>query len=223
LVQRDTAYAYGAAESSYRTGEFDEFREDYRFTGKEDDVEVGLIYFGARYYAPLLQRWISADPLAVHSPGSADLNFYAYVHGRVFAAVDPVGLNDVVRGAMEDVVFSDNVRRHLPVRFIMSIMAPSNDLRYMKGDNAYWPTFNAIALTQSTLDGMRGAGRYLAGDPGLGSALSGTGTLYHESTHAYLWIHRDRPDVAKLVKTGVAYYTDAPLDDGGKATDRTFG
>ncbi|MCL2823881.1 MAG: RHS repeat-associated core domain-containing protein, partial [Polyangiaceae bacterium] len=94
LVQRDTAYAYGGVESSYRTGEFDEFREDYRFTGKEDDVEVGLIYFGARYYAPLLGRWISADPLAVHSPGEADLNLYAYVHGRALIAVDPVGLDD---------------------------------------------------------------------------------------------------------------------------------
>jgi len=93
LVQRDTAYAYGAAESSYRPQEFGEFREDYRFTGKEDDVEVGLIYFGARYYAPLLQRWISADPLAVHAPGAADLNLYAYVSGRTLIVVDPVGLN----------------------------------------------------------------------------------------------------------------------------------
>jgi RHS repeat-associated protein len=94
LVQRDTAYAYGAAESSYRPEKFGEFREDYRFTGKEDDVEVGLIYFGKRYYAPLLQRWISPDPLAIHAPGEADLNLYAYVHGRVLVAVDPVGLQD---------------------------------------------------------------------------------------------------------------------------------
>ncbi|PKQ07579.1 MAG: hypothetical protein CVT71_00995, partial [Alphaproteobacteria bacterium HGW-Alphaproteobacteria-10] len=92
LVQRDTAYAYGAAESSYRPEKFDEFREDYRFTGKEDDVEVGLIYFGKRYYAPLLQRWISPDPLAVHAPGEADLNLYAYVSGQALVAVDPVGL-----------------------------------------------------------------------------------------------------------------------------------
>jgi hypothetical protein len=27
----------------------------------------------------------------VHVPGEADLNLYAYVHGRVFVAVDPVG------------------------------------------------------------------------------------------------------------------------------------
>jgi len=93
LVQRSTAYAYGAPESSYRPGRWEEFREDYRFTGKEDDVEVGLIYFGKRFYAPLLQRWISPDPLAIHAPGQADLNLYAYVHGKVLVAVDPVGLD----------------------------------------------------------------------------------------------------------------------------------
>ncbi len=65
-----------------------------RFTGKEEDVEVGLTYFGARYYAAALGRWISPDPLAVHAPGEADLNLYAYVHGRVLAAVDPDGLDD---------------------------------------------------------------------------------------------------------------------------------
>jgi RHS repeat-associated protein len=92
LVQRSTAYAYGEVESSLRPGRWEEFREDYRFTGKEDDVEVGLIYFGKRFYAPLLQRWISPDPLAIHAPGQADLNLYAYVHGKVLVAVDPVGL-----------------------------------------------------------------------------------------------------------------------------------
>jgi hypothetical protein len=31
--------------------------------------------------------------LAVHAPGEADLNLYAYVHGRVYVAVDPLGLD----------------------------------------------------------------------------------------------------------------------------------
>ena len=35
----------------------------YRFTGKELDPETGLYYYGARYYDPVLSRWISADPL----------------------------------------------------------------------------------------------------------------------------------------------------------------
>jgi RHS repeat-associated protein len=92
LVERSTYEAYGGEESDYRAGRWKEFREDYRFTAKEDDVEVGAVYFGARYYTPFLNRWISADPLAVHAPGNADLNIYAYVHGKALVAVDPVGL-----------------------------------------------------------------------------------------------------------------------------------
>jgi len=65
-----------------------------RFTGKEEDVEVGLQYFGKRFLSPYLGRWISPDPLAVHAPGQADLNLYAYVHGAVLKAIDPVGLED---------------------------------------------------------------------------------------------------------------------------------
>ena len=35
----------------------------YKFTGKELDPETGLYYYGARYYDPILSRWISADPI----------------------------------------------------------------------------------------------------------------------------------------------------------------
>ncbi len=91
LVEASTYQAYGGAESDYRPERWDAYREDYRFTGKEDDVEVGLAYFGKRYYAQALGRWISADPLAVHALG-ADLNVYAYVHGAVLRATDLAGL-----------------------------------------------------------------------------------------------------------------------------------
>ena len=92
LVERATFQAYGGAESDYRPGRWENFREDYRFTGKEEDVEVGLQYFGKRYLNPLLGRWVSADPLAIHAPGEADLNVYAYVSGSVLKNVDPLGL-----------------------------------------------------------------------------------------------------------------------------------
>jgi RHS repeat-associated protein len=92
LVERSSYQAYGAAENDYRPSRWDSFREDYRFTGKEDDAETGLQYFGKRFYAPNLGRWTSPDPLAVHSPLAADLNVYAYVSGRAFTWIDPTGL-----------------------------------------------------------------------------------------------------------------------------------
>src|SRR6185503_17899586 len=94
LVEARTYQPYGATESDYRPDRWKGFREDYGFTGKEEDVEVGLQYFGKRYLSPYLGRWISADPLAVHAPGKADLNLYAYVRGAVLKATDPLGLVD---------------------------------------------------------------------------------------------------------------------------------
>jgi RHS repeat-associated protein len=92
LAEAVTYTAYGQTESDYRPPRFSSNREDERFTGKEEDVEIGLVYFGKRYLVPAMARWASADPLAVHAPGEADLNLYAYVHGRVYVAVDPNGL-----------------------------------------------------------------------------------------------------------------------------------
>ena len=94
LVERSTFQGYGATESDYRPGRWNAFREDYRFTGKEEDAEVGLTYFGKRYLNAYLGRWISADPLAIHAPGEADLNVYAYVSGSFLKNVDPLGLEE---------------------------------------------------------------------------------------------------------------------------------
>lgn len=59
----------------------------YRFTGKERDVSTGLDYFGARYYAPWLGRWISCDPA-----GFVDgLNLYRYCRNDPVGHVDPDG------------------------------------------------------------------------------------------------------------------------------------
>src|SRR5690606_22230117 len=60
----------------------------YRYTGKERDEETGLSYHGARYYAPWLARWCSADPAGmVDGP-----NIYAYVRANPIRGRDPVGL-----------------------------------------------------------------------------------------------------------------------------------
>ena len=95
LVEWTTYYPHGATENDFRNARWAQFREPLKFTGKEEDIEIGLTYFGARYYAPYLGQWASADPLTVHALGS-DLNPYAYVGGRVSKFVDPFGLQAVV-------------------------------------------------------------------------------------------------------------------------------
>lgn len=80
LVEAATYQAYGATDADYRPGRWGSFREPFHFSGKEEDIELGLAYFGARYYSPFLGVWMSPDPLTIHGGGS-DINPYAYVHG----------------------------------------------------------------------------------------------------------------------------------------------
>ncbi len=90
VVEYISYTAYGQTENDYRTSRWSNFREPYRFTGKEEDTEVGLNYHGARYYSPSLKRWMSADPVTTHEAGS-DINPYSYGDGNPTANVDPDG------------------------------------------------------------------------------------------------------------------------------------
>jgi len=93
---------------------------DYKFTGKKRDIETGLDYFGARYYANGLGRWVSADwsptPVPVpyadfHDPQS--LNLYGFVGGNPASKADPDGhcctlgeVVDFVGGVSQGIVAS---------------------------------------------------------------------------------------------------------------------
>ncbi len=90
LVEQSTYMAYGRADSDYRPARWGKFREPYKFTGKEEDVEVGLQYFGARYLVVGLGRWASPDSVWIHA-GRGDSNPFAYVGGRPTRFVDPDG------------------------------------------------------------------------------------------------------------------------------------
>jgi len=84
-------FPYGG--SSYRAMDstFGAAPKRYRYTGKERDEETGLSYHGARYYAPWLGRWTSADPA-----GLVDgTNLYRYVRNSPVRYSDPSG-NDCV-------------------------------------------------------------------------------------------------------------------------------
>ncbi len=59
----------------------------YRWSGKERDEETGLSYFGARYYAPWLGRWISPDP-------KWKANRYEYAGSNPVAFYDPNGAEE---------------------------------------------------------------------------------------------------------------------------------
>ena len=81
-------------------------RKRYRFTGKERDEESGLFYFGFRYYAPWLGRWISFDPA-----GPVDgLNLFRYLRGNPVRYVDRVGLSSDEQLSKDTAAFAQKLQ-----------------------------------------------------------------------------------------------------------------
>lgn len=64
---------------------------DFTYTGQQVDLDTGLMFYNARWYDPVLGRFVSPDPL-VPSPGNPQgLNRYSYVYNRPLVLRDPSG------------------------------------------------------------------------------------------------------------------------------------
>lgn len=61
------------------------------FTGKLQDADTGLQYFGAREYDPAIGRFLSQDPIGFVGSNPGSFNRYGYVNNNPTKYVDPDG------------------------------------------------------------------------------------------------------------------------------------
>jgi RHS repeat-associated protein len=96
VVRRHDYFPFG--EEYLATGSLDRLR----FTGKARDLETGLDYFGARYYASPLGRFTTVDPVLDVEQALVDpqrWNRYAYALNNPLRFTDPDGRDPRVIGA----------------------------------------------------------------------------------------------------------------------------
>ena len=78
----------------------EQLRRSTHFTGKERDSESGNDYFGARYYASTIGRFMSRDPEDGKRKDPASFHKYLYANGDPVDAIDPTGRADLFETAL---------------------------------------------------------------------------------------------------------------------------
>jgi len=89
IISYEEYHPFGT--TSYRSGrnQVDVSLKRYKYVGKERDEETGLYYYGARYYADWLCRFVSVDPLQFKYP---ELTPFQYASNRPITLIDIDGL-----------------------------------------------------------------------------------------------------------------------------------
>ena len=65
--------------------------ENFSFTGHTDSKETGLVYMGARYYDPVISRFMGFDPVGFVEDNQMSFNRYAYANNNPYVFIDPDG------------------------------------------------------------------------------------------------------------------------------------
>lgn len=78
-----------------RTKKQDQGSNEVWFHGKPTDIESGLSYFGARYYDPVVGRFMGIDPARFDESNIHSFNKYAYGNNNPYRYRDPNGKSPV--------------------------------------------------------------------------------------------------------------------------------
>jgi RHS repeat-associated protein len=123
------------------------------YAGSPFDASTGLSYMGARYYDPLIGRFMGIDPVGFNSNNIHSFNKYAYANNNPYKFVDPDGKDAVI-------VFSKTggVNITIPITFSGSGATPSavsaikNDIATRWSGN-YTINGKTTTVTTNVIDG----------------------------------------------------------------------
>jgi RHS repeat-associated protein len=123
---------------------------EHHFTGKERDSESGNDYFGARYFASTMGRFLSPDPGPFIWRDPQTLNRYAYTRNNPLKFVDPTGMYFVIDNGNEQArqVISMLLRSPTGRALVGSIAADPRSTYVKQGRLRFERNGNRISATK---------------------------------------------------------------------------
>ena len=105
IISYEEYHPFGT--TSYRSGrtETEVSLKRYKYVGKERDEETGLYYYGARYYAGWIARFVSVDPLQFKYPHYTP---FQYAGNKPISYIDLDGLEEAKINEAQVTHFFDN-------------------------------------------------------------------------------------------------------------------
>jgi len=106
----------------------------YRYTGQREQAELGLYYYGARWYDPYTARFTQPDTIVPDPEDPQQLNRFSYVGNNSLRYVDPSG--HVLEGGTSpddpypttgDEELTDEARRSLIYHYALKLQAQGGD------------------------------------------------------------------------------------------------
>jgi insecticidal toxin complex protein TccC len=96
IISHERYHPFGTTAWFAGRSEIEAGYKTVRYSGQERDA-TGLYYYGFRYYAPWMQRWLNPDPAGYVD----DLNFYKMTINNPLVFIDKLGLAPVYAEGME--------------------------------------------------------------------------------------------------------------------------
>jgi RHS repeat-associated protein len=175
IISYEEYYPYGSTSFQSGRNAAEVSLKRYRYTGKERDQENGFYYHGARYYAPWLGRWISADPDGIRDGP----NRYLYASGNPVRNTDGSG-----RGAEDTIA-------QLPANVSAGSRAESAHVAAQEAEGA-------ITGTQATVQAGKGGSRIDAWSAKLRKGAYELFTTEVKSLNLSRYMKDGRLDLARL-------------------------
>jgi RHS repeat-associated protein len=189
IVTYEEYYPYGS--TSYQAVRSQtETRKRYRLTALERDEETGFSFHRARYYAPWLARWTSADPAGIGD----GTNAYRYAGNNPVGFVDPSGTDKVQARLMTD----DDMRA---AGIQPPPQMPESDLKRPSREDPV-VTINDLdagKCEQSTLSQIRKSPDYI--DNGLKSVGATRGDFWILEIDQLHFKYNNKPDIMVPIDT----------------------